>query len=87
MTKPVERMLHLPAIGRGCWKHDVENSEVSTKINRTECQCHLVLDVLFIMLTLYGIPHTLPAEGVNEMGKTKMRGVIVPCVLPICTFL
>lgn len=43
MAKTFQRVLHLSIIGRGCQKHDVENSEASMRISGTECQCHLVI--------------------------------------------
>lgn len=43
MTKTFQLVLYLSTTGRGCWKHDVENSEVSTRISGKECPRHLVI--------------------------------------------
>ena len=52
MTKLFQLALHLPAIGRGCWKHDIENSEVSARIGGKECQRHLVTRCCICNVTL-----------------------------------
>lgn len=43
MAKAFQPGLHLSSIGRGCQKHDIENSEASTRISGTEDQRHLVI--------------------------------------------